>query len=60
MVSLSETDIRRTFFIVLGALLSTLPIRLQMLGKAAFYFGFIFFSLDELYLEAIGGESGFP
>jgi phosphate:Na+ symporter len=34
------------FFIVLGALLSALPTQLRMLGKAAFYFGFIFFTLD--------------
>ena len=34
------------FFIVLGTILSALPTRFQMLGKAAFYFGFIFFGLD--------------
>jgi phosphate:Na+ symporter len=34
------------FFIVLGTALSALPTRFKMLGKAAFYFGFIFFSLD--------------
>src|SRR5215471_7573498 len=34
------------FFIVLGTILSTLPWRIQMLGKSAFYFGFIFFGLD--------------
>jgi Na/Pi-cotransporter len=33
-------------FIVLGTLLSLLPTRIQMIGKAAFYFGFIFFGLD--------------
>jgi len=45
LVSLKLTSIG-PFFIVLGALLSSLPIRLKMLGKVAFYFGFIFFSLD--------------
>ena len=34
------------FFIVLGTVLSAIPTRLKVLGKAAFYFGFIFFSLD--------------
>ena len=34
------------FFIVFGTLLSALPTRFKMLGKVAFYFGFIFFSLD--------------
>ena len=34
------------FFIVLGTVLSALPTRFRMLGKAAFYFGFIFFSLE--------------
>ena len=45
LVSLKLTSVG-PFFIVLGALLSALPIRLKMLGKVAFYFGFIFFSLD--------------
>jgi len=45
LVSLKLTSIG-PFFIALGALLSALPTRLKMLGKAAFYFGFIFFSLD--------------
>ncbi|HXZ80104.1 MAG TPA: Na/Pi symporter [Terriglobales bacterium] len=45
LVSLKLTSIG-PFFIVLGALLSALPTRFKMLGKAAFYFGFIFFSLD--------------
>src|SRR6267143_2989235 len=45
LVSLKLTSIG-PFFIVFGALLSALPIRLKMLGKVAFYFGFIFFSLD--------------
>jgi Na/Pi-cotransporter len=31
---------------VFGAVLSAIPTRFKMLGKAAFYFGFIFFSLD--------------
>jgi len=34
------------FFIVLGTIISALPTRIQMLGKAAFYFGFIFFGLE--------------
>src|SRR5215471_8478126 len=33
-------------FIVLGALLSALPVRASVLGKAVFYFGLIFFALD--------------
>jgi phosphate:Na+ symporter len=45
LVSLKLTSIG-PFFIVLGTLLSALPTRLKMLGKAAFYFGFIFFSLE--------------
>ncbi len=45
LVSLKLTSIG-PFFIVLGALLSALPTRFKILGKAAFYFGFIFFSLD--------------
>jgi Na/Pi-cotransporter len=45
LVSLKLTSIG-PFFIVLGAVLSVLPTRFKMLGKAAFYFGFIFFSLD--------------
>jgi phosphate:Na+ symporter len=36
------------FFIVLGTVVSALPTRIQMLGKAGFYFGFIFFGLDLL------------
>lgn len=38
-------------FIVLGAGLSALPIRLRMLGKAVFYFGLIFFALDLIAAE---------
>ena len=45
LVSLKLTSIG-PFFIVLGTVLSALPTRLRILGKAAFYFGFIFFSLD--------------
>jgi phosphate:Na+ symporter len=33
-------------FIVLGALLSALPVRAKVLGEAIFYFGLIFFALD--------------
>lgn len=45
LVSLKLTSIG-PFFIVLGALLSAIPTRLRMLGKVAFYFGFILFSLS--------------
>jgi Na/Pi-cotransporter len=45
LVSLKLTSIG-PFFIVFGAALSAIPTRFKMLGKAAFYFGFIFFSLD--------------
>ena len=45
LVSLKLTSFG-PFFIVLGAVLSALPTRFRMLGKAAFYFGFIFFSLN--------------
>jgi len=45
LVSLKLTSIG-PFFIVFGTLLSALPTRFKMLGKAAFHFGFIFFSLD--------------
>lgn len=34
------------FFIVLGAMISTLPTKLSVAGKSIFYFGFIFFSLS--------------
>ncbi|WP_413559289.1 Na/Pi cotransporter family protein [Bdellovibrio sp. HCB209] len=34
------------FFIVIGALIGLLPWRVKIFGKALFYFGFIFFSLD--------------
>ena len=45
LVSMRLTDIG-PLFIVLGTIVSILPWRIQMLGKAAFYFGFIFFGLD--------------
>ena len=45
LVSMRLTDIG-PLFIVLGTVLSILPTRIQMIGKAAFYFGFIFFGLD--------------
>ena len=45
LVSMRLTDIG-PFFIVLGTVVSALPTRIQILGKAGFYFGFIFFGLD--------------
>ena len=45
LVSLKLTGIG-PFFVVLGTVLSAIPTRFKVLGKAAFYFGFIFFSLD--------------
>ena len=45
LVSLKLTSIG-PFFIVLGGLLGYIPSRFKILGKSAFYFGFIFFSLD--------------
>ena len=45
LLSLKLTSIG-PFFIVFGTVLSALPTRFKILGKAAFYFGFIFFSLD--------------
>ena len=45
LVSLKLTGIG-PFFIVFGTALSVIPTRFKVLGKAAFYFGFIFFSLD--------------
>jgi Na/Pi-cotransporter len=45
LVSLKLTSIG-PFFIVFGAVLSAIPTRFKTLGKAAFYFGFVFFSLD--------------
>ena len=38
-------------FIVLGALLSALPARVRLIGKAVFYFGLIFFALDLISAE---------
>ena len=45
LVSLRLTDIG-PFFIVLGTLVGALPTRFRMIGKALFYFGFIFFGLE--------------
>jgi phosphate:Na+ symporter len=45
LVSLKLTSIG-PFFIVVGALVSAFPSRFKILGKVAFYFGFIFFSLE--------------
>jgi Na/Pi-cotransporter len=45
LVSLKLTSVG-PFFIVLWALVGAVPTRFKMLGNAAFYFGFIFFSLD--------------
>ncbi|WP_291515907.1 Na/Pi symporter [Bdellovibrio sp. ArHS] len=45
MVSFKLTGIGPVF-IVLGSLLAVLPWRAKIFGKALFYFGFIFFSLD--------------
>ncbi len=38
-------------FIVLGALVSALPVRGRVVGKAVFYFGLIFFALDLVSAE---------
>lgn len=45
LISLRLTSIG-PFFIVLGAILSLLPFRAKTLGKATFFFGFIFFGLE--------------
>ncbi len=45
LVSLKLTGIGPVF-IVAGALLSALPVRTSVIGKAVFYFGLIFFALD--------------
>jgi phosphate:Na+ symporter len=45
LVSLKLTGIG-PLFIVLGTVLSAIPTRFKVLGKAAFYFGFILFSLN--------------
>jgi phosphate:Na+ symporter len=39
------------FFIVLGAVLSALPVRAKVIGQAVFYFGLTFFALDLISLE---------
>jgi phosphate:Na+ symporter len=39
------------FFIVVGALLSALPVRANAIGKAVFYFGLVFFALDLISTE---------
>jgi len=39
------------FFIVVGAALSALPLRVNAIGKAVFYFGLVFFALDLLSTE---------
>ncbi len=33
-------------FIVLGTLMTLMPLRMRVIGKSVFYFGFIFFALD--------------
>ena len=38
-------------FIVLGALISTLPARVRVIGKAVFYFGLIFFALNLISVQ---------
>lgn len=60
LVSLKLTSIG-PFFIVFGAVLSAIPTRFKMLGKAAFYFGFIFFSLDvvSFTLKPLGQSASF-
>jgi Na/Pi-cotransporter len=60
LVSLKLTSIG-PFFIVFGALLSAIPTRFKILGKAAFYFGFIFFSLDvvSFTLKPLGQSAAF-
>lgn len=45
LVSFKLTNIG-PIFIVLGTLISILPIKAKVFGKGVFYFGFIFFSLD--------------
>lgn len=49
LVSLNLTYVG-SFFIILGAALSAIPTRFKLAGKAAFYFGFVLFSLDLLSL----------
>lgn len=50
LVSLKLTALG-PFFIVLGTLLSAVPRRLSVVGKAVFYFGLIFFALDLISTE---------
>lgn len=45
LVSFKLTNIG-PIFIVLGTLISLIPLRIKVFGKGIFYFGFIFFSLD--------------
>lgn len=45
LVSFKLTNIG-PIFIVLGSLISTIPLKIKVFGKGIFYFGFIFFSLD--------------
>jgi len=45
LVSFKLTNIG-PIFIVLGTLISLLPVKFRVFGKGIFYFGFIFFSLD--------------
>ena len=60
LVSLKLTSIG-PFFIVFGTLLSAFPSRVKMLGKVAFYFGFIFFILEivSLTLKPLAQNSVF-
>ena len=50
LVSMKLTGIG-PLFIIAGALVSSLPSKIQALGKAAFYFGLIFFALDLISSE---------
>ena len=50
LVSLKLTGIG-PIFIVLGGLLSALPVRAKVIGKPIFYFGLIFFALDLISAE---------
>lgn len=45
LVSFKLTNIGPVF-IVLGTLISAIPLKIKVFGKGIFYFGFIFFSLD--------------
>ncbi|MFL5255892.1 MAG: Na/Pi symporter [Rhodopila sp.] len=45
LVSFKLSDLG-SYVIVIGVILSALPIRLNVIGKAVFFFGFIFFSPD--------------